>query len=79
MKFLVLNTWAAKLSQVSFLKFKMDTILCFITSDTTEKKNIIRNPLTFSLINNQTKDVFEVQENSQNWKVGGFIRCNKTH
>ena len=79
MKFLVLNTWAAKLSQVSFLKFKKDTILCFITSDAIEKKNIIRNPLTFSLINNQTKDVFELQENSLNGKVSGFICCNRKH
>jgi len=42
MKFLVLNTWAAKLSQVSILTFKMDIILYFITSNTTEEKK--KNP-----------------------------------
>ena len=76
MKFLVLNTWAAKLSQVSFLKFKMDIILYFIISNTTEEK---KKTLTCSLINNQTKDVFGLQENSLNCKDGGFICCNKKH
>ena len=81
MKSLVLNTWVAKLSQDSFLKFKMDIILYFVTSNTTEekKKKKKKKLLAFSLINNQTKDVFRLQENSLNCKDGGFIRCNKKH